>query len=353
MQTTTTRKITATTTHETNPTMPSVEKTAVMQAIVQDSYGAPLDVLAIREIERPTVGPDEVLVAVRSAGVHIGDWLVGSGLPYIIRLGYGLRKPKTSVPGMEFAGVVEMVGENVKTFRPGDAVFGWGTRAFAQYVAVSQDSLVRKPANISFQQAAAVPISGFTALQALRDAGRVRRGQKVLVIGASGGVGTYAVQIAKSYGAEVTGVCSTRNVDLVRSLGADHVIDYTKEDIDRNGEHYDVILDTAGNRSVSALRRSLTSTGTLVIIGGSGGKWLMGFGRTIGAAFLSIFVSQNLRSFMSKTTGKDLAVLKDLAASGAIRPVIDRTFALTATAQAIDYVGQRHTRGKTVVNVVS
>ncbi len=349
--TTTTRNTPSMATHETNPPMPSEEKTAMMQAIVQDSYGAPLDVLTLRDIERPAIGPDDVLVSVRAAGVHIGDWLVGSGLPYIIRLGYGLRKPKTAIPGMEFAGVVEAVGDNVKMFHSGDAVFGWGTKAFAQYVSVSQDSLMRKPANISFEQAAVVPISGFTALQALRDSGRVKRGQKVLIIGASGGVGTYAVQIAKSYGAEVTGVCSTRNTDMVRALGADHVVDYTKEDISEAGEHYDVILDTAGNRPISRLRRSLTSTGTLVIVGGTGGKWLMGFGRSIGAAFLSIFVSQSLRPLMSKTTGKDLAVLRELLETGTVRPVIDQTFSLANTGEALDYVGQRHTQGKTVITV--
>ncbi len=323
-----------------------------MKAITQDEYGAPGDVLRLQEIEKPTIGDDDVLVRVQAAGVHIGDWLVTSGLPYIVRLmGYGLRRPKTKVPGTEIAGHVEAVGKSVKQFQPGDEVFGFGKGGFAEYASVSHDALVLKPANVTFEQAAAVPISAFTALQATRDQATVQLGQKVLIIGASGGVGTYAVQIAKAFGAEVTGVCSTRNVDMVRSIGADHVIDYTQEDITQSGQGYDVILDMAGNRSLSELRGALTPEGTLVIVGGSGGRWLMGFGRTLRAVALSPFVSQNLRQFMSAETKEDLIALKDLIEDGKVTPVVDRTFPLSETPEAIAYVGQRHTQGKTVVTV--
>lgn len=323
-----------------------------MKAITQGEYGAPAEVLRFQEIEQPTIGDDDVLVRVQAAGVHIGDWLVTSGLPYIVRLmGYGARRPKTKVPGMELAGQVEAVGKNVKQFQPGDEVFGFGTGAFAEYASISQDALVLKPANVTFEQAAAVPISAFTALQAVRDKAEVKPGQKVLIIGASGGVGTYAVQIAKAFGGEVTGVCSTRNVDMVRSIGADHVIDYTQEDITQGGQRYDVILDMAGNRSLSELRSALTSEGTLVIVGGSGGRWLMGFGRTLRAVALSPFVSQNLRQFMSSTNKEDLVTLKELIEDGKVAPVVDRAFPLSETPEAIAYVGRRHTQGKTVVTV--
>jgi 2-desacetyl-2-hydroxyethyl bacteriochlorophyllide A dehydrogenase len=323
-----------------------------MKAITQYEYGAPQDVLELREIEKPTIGDDDVLVHVQAAGIHIGDWLVMTGLPYLIRLmGYGLRKPKTTVPGMELAGFVEAVGKNVNQFQPGDEVFGFGEGGFAEYASVSQDALVLKPSNITFEQAAAVPISAFTALQAIRDHGKVQPGQKVLVIGASGGVGTYAVQIAKAFGAEVTGVCSTRTIDMVRSIGADHVIDYTQESITESGQRYDVILDTAGNRSLSELRGALTTEGTLVIVGGSGGRWLMGSGRSLKAVVVSPFVSQNLRSFVSSTNKDDLVALNELIEDGKVTPVVDRTFPLEATAEALSYVGQRHAQGKTVVTV--
>ena len=331
---------------------PHQDQEIKMNAIVQDEYGAPLDVLSLQEVETPAVGDGDVLVKVRAAGVHIGDWLVGSGLPYMIRLGYGLTKPKNRVPGMEFAGVVETVGKNVDQFQSGDEVFGFSNAgAFAEYVSVSQDSLALKPANATFEQAAALPISGFTAIQAIRDKGQVEEGQKVLVIGASGGVGTYAVQIAKAYGAEVTGVCSTRNVDMVRSIGADHVVDYTQTDITEGEQQYDVILDTAGNRPLSDLRRALTPTGTLVIVGGSGGPWLMGVGRSLNAFALSPFTGQNLTMFLSKTTKEDLTALAELVDSGDVVPVIDGSYALAETAQALTHVGERHTRGKTVITV--
>jgi NADPH:quinone reductase-like Zn-dependent oxidoreductase len=324
-----------------------------MNAIVQDTYGAPNDVLELTETDKPLIGDDDVLVRVHAAGVHIGDWLVGSGLPYMVRLGYGLTKPKHSIPGMEFAGTVEAVGNRVAQFHTGDEVFGWGTGAFAEYVSIEQGALVLKPTNATFTEAAAVPISGFTALQAVRDIGEVKPGDNVLVIGASGGVGTYAVQIAKAYGADVTGVCSTRNVDMVRSIGADHVIDYTNEDFTTAGKRYDVILDTAGNRSLSSLRHVLSPTGTLVIVGGSGGPWLMGVGRSLRAAVTSPFVNQNLRMFLSSTNGEDLATLRDLIESGKVSPVIDGTYPLSDTAAALTHVGGRHTRGKTVIAVTN
>jgi len=323
-----------------------------MKAITQEEYGKPGDVLRLQDIEKPTIGDDDVLVRVQATGIHIGDWLVMTGLPYLIRLmGYGFRRPKATVPGTEFAGLVEAVGKNVKQFQTGDEVFGFGTGGFAEYISVSQDALVLKPTNVTFEQAAVVPISGFTALQALRDQAKVQPGQKVLVIGASGGVGTYAVQIAKAFGAEVTGVCSTRNVDMVRSIGADHVIDYTKEGITQRGQRYDVILDTAGNRSVAELRGALTHEGTVVIVGGTGGRFLMGFGRTLRGVALSPFVSQNLRQFMSSTSKDDLIVLKELIEDEKVTPVVDRTFPLEDTAKALSYVGQRHAQGKTVVTV--
>jgi NADPH:quinone reductase-like Zn-dependent oxidoreductase len=323
-----------------------------MQAVVQDAYGAPQDVLTLQEIDKPGPGDDDVLVQIRAAGVHIGDWLVMNGLPYMIRLGFGVTKPKNTVPGMEFAGQVEAVGKNVSQFQPGDEVFGYaGAGAFAEYVSVSQDALAMKPANASFEQAAVVPISGITAIQALRDKGKVQPGHKVLIIGASGGVGTYAVQIAKAYGAEVTGVCSTRNVDMVRSLGADHVVDYTHEDISQNGQQYDLILDTAGNRPLSELRRMLTPTGTLVIVGGSGGPWLMGTGRSLKALAVSPFTGQTLTMFLSRTTKDDLIALSELIESGQVTPVVDRTFSFDETADALTYVGERHTRGKTVITM--
>jgi NADPH:quinone reductase-like Zn-dependent oxidoreductase len=330
----------------------TTEQECTMKAIVQDEYGAPKDVLTLQEIEKPSIGDDEVLVQVRAAGVHIGDWLVGSGLPYMIRLGYGLTKPKNRVPGMEFSGQVEAIGENVTQFQPGDEVFGYNNAgAFAQYISVSQDALATKPSGATFEQAAALPISGFTAIQALRDIGKVQQGQKVLVIGASGGVGTYAVQIAKAYGGEVTGVCSTPNTEMVRSIGADHVVDYTQEDVTKSGQQYDLILDTAGNRSLSDLRRVLTPNGILVIVGGSGGPWLMGTGRSLKALALSPFTGQKLTMFLSKTTKEDLTSLADLVDAGDVAPVIDRTYPLSEAAAALSHVGERHTRGKTVITM--
>jgi NADPH:quinone reductase-like Zn-dependent oxidoreductase len=321
-----------------------------MQAIVHSRYGPP-DALELKDIDKPVITDDAVLVKVRAAAVGKGDWLTVRGLPYIARMRYGLPKPKHPVPGFDVAGHIEAVGPNVAQLQPGDEVFGWCDGSFADYASVPQSQLARKPTNLSFEQAAAVPISGFAALQALRDTGGVQPGQRVVVIGASGGVGSFAVQLAKAFGAEVTGVCSTNSVDLVRSIGADQVIDYTQQDFTRTGRRYDLILEMAGNRSLADLRRALTPKGTLVLVGGSGGRWFMGTGRTLRAVLVSPFVGQRLRSFLSKPRGEDLEVLKELIEAGKLTPVIDRTFPLSETAEAIRYVGERSTQGKTVITV--
>jgi NADPH:quinone reductase-like Zn-dependent oxidoreductase len=323
-----------------------------MKAIVQDTYGA-TDVLELRDIDKPEIANDEVLVRVHAAGVDRGVWHVMTGLPYPIRLaGYGLRAPKTPVLGADMAGVVEAVGNDVTRFQPGDEVFGIGEGAFAEYARARESKLAPKPANLTFEQAAVVAISGLTALQGLRDHGKVRPGQKVLIIGASGGVGTYAVQLAKAFGAEVTGVCSTTKVDMVRSLGADHVIDYTREDFAEGEQRYDVILDTGGNASLSRLRRALAPKGTLVIVGAeTGGRWLGGTDRQLRALLLSRFIDQKLTTFVSRGNHQDLIVLKELIESGKITPVIDRTYPLTEAPKAIRYLEQGHARGKVVITV--
>jgi NADPH:quinone reductase-like Zn-dependent oxidoreductase len=323
-----------------------------MKAIVQDTYGS-TDVLEFRDIDKPEIAADEVLVRVHAAGVNRGVWHLMTGLPYPIRLvGSGLRAPKTPNPGNELAGVVEAVGGDVTRFRPGDAVFGIGKGAFAEYAHAPENKLAPKPANLTFEQAAVVAVSGSTALQALRDHGRVKPGQQVLIIGASGGVGTYAVQIAKCFGAHVTGVCSTAKVDLVRSLGADHVIDYTRDDFATGDRRYDVILDIGGNASLSRLRRVLATKGTLVIVGGeTGGRWLGGTDRQIRALLLSRFVSQKLGTFVNKENHEDLIVLAELIESGKITPVIDRTYPLVEAHQAIRYLEQGHARGQNVITV--
>jgi NADPH:quinone reductase-like Zn-dependent oxidoreductase len=321
-----------------------------MKAIVHSEYG-PADALEFKDIDQPVVNDDAVLVRVHAAAVGKGDWLTVKGLPYIARMRYGLPKPKHPVPGFDVAGRVEAVGSNVTQLQPGDEVFGWCDGSFAEYASVPEDQLVLKPTNLTFEQAAAVPISGFAALQALRDTGGVQPGQQVVIIGASGGVGSYAVQLAKAYGAQVTGVSSTKSLDLVRSIGADHVIDYTQEDFTRTGQRYDLILEMAGNRSLTDLRRALTPKGTLVLVGGSGGRWFMGIGRILRAVVVSLFVGQRLRSFFSKSKREDLVVLKELIEAGKVTPLIDRAFPLSETAEAIRYVGERSTQGKTVITV--
>jgi NADPH:quinone reductase-like Zn-dependent oxidoreductase len=324
-----------------------------MKAIVQDTYGSP-DVLELRDSDKPGLGDDDLLVRVHAAGVDPGVWHVMAGRPYLVRImGYGLRAPKTRVRGVDFAGRVEEVGTDVTQFQPGDEVFGTCNGSFAEYAAARKDKVAAKPTNLTFEQAAAVPISASTALQGLRDKGQVQQGQKVLIIGAAGGVGTFAVQLAKAFGAHVTGVCSTTKVDLVRSIGADDVIDYTRDDFAATGQTYDLILDTAGNSSLSHLRRALASRGTLVIVGGEGGgRWLGGFQRGIlWAPMLSLFVSQKLGTFISKETGEDLVVLKELIESGKVTPVIDRTYPLSEAPEAIRYVSQGHARGKVVITL--
>lgn len=322
-----------------------------MKAIVQHEYGT-ADVLQFDDIATPEVAANEVLVEVEAAGTHIGDWLVMNGLPYLIRaMGYGVGGPKNTVLGTEVAGRVASTGEGAQKFQPGDEVFGWCTGSFAEFVSVPEDALALKPADASFEQAGALPISGLTALQAVRDKGRVKPGQNVMVIGASGAVGSFAVQIAKAFGAEVTGVASTRNAEMVTKLGADRFVDYTTEDITETGRQYDVVIDTAGNRPLSDLRKALTRDGTLVIVGGSGGRWLMGSGRSLRATLSSPFVSQTLRPFIAAPNQEDLLVLKELVESGEVTTVIDRTFPLDQAPDAMRYLGARHTQGKTVITV--
>jgi NADPH:quinone reductase-like Zn-dependent oxidoreductase len=323
-----------------------------MKAIVRDTYGSP-DVLELRDIDKPEIADDEVLVHVHAAGVGRDVWHVMTGLPYPIRLaGYGLRAPKNPVIGSDVAGVVEAVGKNVTRFQPGDEVFGIGKGSYAEYVCAREDKLAPKPANLTFEQAAVVAISGLTALQGLRDHGRVEPGHKVLIIGASGGVGTFAVQIAKAFGAEVTGVCSTTKVEMVRSIGADHVIDYTREDFAEGEQRYDLILDIGGNSTLARLRRALTLQGTLVITGGeTGGRWLGGTDRQIRALMLSRFVGQKLGTFVSKENHEDLIILKELIESRKVTPVIDRTYPLSEVPEAIRYLQEGHAQGKVVITV--
>ena len=323
-----------------------------MKAIVREKYGPP-DVLELRDIDLPECADDEVLVRGRAAGVGRDVWHVMTGLPYPIRLaGYGFRAPKNPVIGSDMAGVVEALGRNVSRFQPGDEVFGIGKGSYAEYVCAGEDKLAPKPANLTFEQAAVLAIMGSTALQALRDHGKVRPGQEVLIIGASGGVGTYAVQIAKAFGAHVTGVCSTQKVEMVRSIGADHVIDYTQEDFAEGDQRYDVILDIGGNSSLSRLRRALAQRGTLVIVGGEGGgRWLGGTDRQLRAMMLSPVVGQKLGTFVNKENHEDLLVLKELIESGKVTPVIDRTYPLARVPEAIRYLEEGHAQGKVVITV--
>jgi NADPH:quinone reductase-like Zn-dependent oxidoreductase len=324
-----------------------------MKAIVQDKYGEADDVLRLEEIVKPEIGEDELLVRVHAAGLHIGDWHVMTGLPYMLRIvGFGLRVPKARVRGMDVAGSVEAVGRNVTRFQLGDEVFGIGDGSFAEYVCAREDKLAPKPAKLDFQQSAAVPTSAFGALQGLRGKGGIQPGQQVLIIGASGGVGMFAVQMARSFGAEVTGVCSTRKLDMVRSIGADHVIDYTQEDFTRSGQRYDLMLDMGGHRSLSDLRRALRPKGTLVIVGGEGGgRFLGGTDRWIRALVLSPFVSQRLGPLASTENKEDLMTAKELIDAGELTPVIDRTYPLSEVPAAFRYMEEGHGRGKVVITV--
>jgi NADPH:quinone reductase-like Zn-dependent oxidoreductase len=323
-----------------------------MKAVVYCDYGVAN--LKFLDVEKPTPADDQLLVRVRAASVNPLDWHFVEGTPFVMRaLAAGLRKPKETQLGVDFAGTVEAVGKNVTKFKPGDEVFGGRTGAFADYVCVRESRAVAlKPASITFEQAASVPIAAITALQALRDKGEIQAGQKVLINGASGGVGTFAVQIAKSYGAEVTGVCSTRNLDLVRSLGADHIIDYTKEDFTKTDQPYDVIIDNVGNRSLSECRRALKPKGILVLVGGGGAneQGLIGpMAKPIKAMLLSPFVSQKVGMILAELNHDDLAFLADLMQSGKMKPVIDRTYKLSDVPEAIKYVEQGHARGKVVI----
>ena len=319
-----------------------------MKAIVQHKYGAPEAVLELQDIDQPVLGDDEVLVRVQAASVNPADWHLMRGSPYVVRLaGYGLRRPKNPVPGTDVAGVVDAVGKDVTRHRPGDEVFGWCRGAFAEYACAAEGQFVPKPANITFEQAAAIPIAATTALQGLRDKGQLRPGQTVLVIGASGGVGTFAVQIAKALGAEVTGVCSTRNMEMVRSIGADHVIDYSREDFIRGGQRYDLVFQLAGTRSPSDCRRALNPKGTLVLSSGDGR--LSGIDRIVTAMLSSPFVSQRLVTWVARMSNGDLLTLTGLIEAGEVTPVIDRTYALSETLAAIRYLEEGHTRGKVVI----
>ena len=322
-----------------------------MKAIVQDGYG-PAEALELRDTDKPGIKENEVLLRVRAAGVNVADWAVMSGLPYVARPVYGMGKPKNPVRGTDVAGTVEAVGNGVSRFKVGDEVFGSAEGSFAEYATASEDKLAIKPANLSFDEAASVPLAGLVALQAVRDHGNVQTGQKVLIIGASGGIGTFAVQIAKSLGAEVTGVCSTRNVDMVRSIGADHVIDYTTEDFTQKDERYDFILDNVADLSFADLRRLLTPTGTLVPNGGGfDNLWFASGGRVVKAHVLKRFVSHNLRPFLVSQKSEDLAPLKELIEAGAVTPVIDHIYPLNEASQAIGHVGEGHTRGKVVITI--
>jgi NADPH:quinone reductase-like Zn-dependent oxidoreductase len=325
-----------------------------MKAIVQDRYGGP-EVLEFRDIDQPVPADNEVLVQVHAAGLHRGDWHVMTGLPYMIRLvvpSLGLGKPKVPVLGMDVAGRVEAVGARVTRFQPGDEVFGWCDGSLAEYACAGEDHFAAKPAGLSFEEAAVVPISGFAALQGVRDVGEVQPGQQVLVIGAAGAVGWFAVQLAKAFGARVTGVASTTQVELVRSVGADEVIDYTRQDVTDGTRQWEVIIDTGGRRTLSQLRRALTANGTLVIVGGEGGgRWMGGFLRNLRAPVVSRFVGQRLRMLVSKERQEDLEALRELVEAGKLRPLIGRTYPLGEAPEAMRALEAGNTRGKIVITV--
>jgi NADPH:quinone reductase-like Zn-dependent oxidoreductase len=326
-----------------------------MKAVVYTNYGSP-DVLEIRDVKKPVPNDDQVLVKVRAASLNPLDWHYMEGTPYIMRaMGTGLRKPKSPRLGVDLAGQVEAVGKNVTQFKPGDEVFGTGHgAAFAEYVCAGKTKLVLKPANITFEQAAAVPIAALTALQGLRDKGHVQPGQKVLINGASGGVGTFAVQIAKSFGADVTGVCSTRNLDMVRSLGADHVIDYMKDDFTKDAQRYDLILDNVGTQPLSGFRRALKPQGICVMIGGGGpneGRWIGALARPVKALLLSPFVSQKMSMMLAEIRQEDLTIMRDLMEAGKVTPIVDKTYPLSQVREAMKYLEAGHARGKVILTM--
>ena len=323
-----------------------------MKAVVYHAYGSP-DVLRYEEVEKPTAGDDEVLIKVRAASINPLDWHFLRGTPYMVRMMAGLRKPKVTRLGVDVAGQVEAIGRNVTEFKPGDEVFGSCRGAFAEYVCASESVLVRKPDNVTFEQAASVPVASYTALQGLRDKGQIQPGQKVLINGAAGGVGTFAVQVAKSFGADVTGVCSTRNVDMVRSIGADRVIDYTQEDFTQNGQRYDLFFDCVGNHSLSAIRRVLNPRGIYMPAGGSSDRWMIGpLIRMMTSLVLSRFVSQKLVIFfLAKPSKEDLTIMRKLIETGKITPVIDRHYQLSEAPDAIRYLEEGHARGKVIITL--
>lgn len=323
----------------------------LMKAIKYRCYGSP-DVLEFTDVEKPTPADDEVLVKIHAASVNPLDWHYMRGSPYFMRLGVGIGAPGNTSMGVDFSGTVEAVGKNVQNFKPGDEVFGGGSGAFAEYLTIRENrGVTLKPANISFEQAAAVPIAGVSALQALRDYARLEPGQTVLINGASGGVGTFAVQIAKSFGAEVTGVCSTRNLEMVLSIGADYVVDYTREDYTENDKQYDLIIDMVGNHSPLENRRALTPTGKLVIVGGPNGDWLGPAASLLKAMVLSPFVEQEFVMILATLRQDDLAILGELMRAGDVTPVIDRRYALSEVPDAIRYSEEGHARGKIVIDM--
>ena len=322
-----------------------------MQAAVYTRYGPP-DVVQITDVERPVPKDDKVLIKVRAASVNPYDWHFMRGTPYFVRIGAGLRKPKITRLGVDVAGQVEAVGRNVTQFKPGDHVFGSCRGAFAEYACASELALVTKPNNVTFEQAAAASVAVRTALQGLRDKGQIQPGQRVLINGAAGGVGTFAVQIAKSFGADVTGVCSTRNVDMVRSIGADRVIGYIQEDFTKSGQRYDLIFDCVGNHSLLACRRVLTPKGIYIAVGGPSGRWMIGpLARAITAPVLSRFVSQKLSMVLARPSKEDLTFLHQLMKAGKVTPVIDRSYSLSEVPEAIRYLEEGHAQGKVVITL--
>ena len=323
-----------------------------MKGVIQHSFGSPVEALELGEVDRPVVEDDGVLIHIRAASIHIGDVYGIRGLPKAMRPIFRSIRAKNGVAGTDMAGRVEAVGRNVTHLRPGDAVFGSCKGAFTEYVSAKEEALALQPDNLTSEQAAAIGVSALTALQALRNHGNVQAGQKVLVTGASGGVGTFAVQIAKSFGADVTGVCSTRNIEMVRSIGADRVIDYTQQDYTRGGQEYDLILDNIGNHSLKDTRRALKTNGTLLPNGAPAPSgWFGGLGHPLKAGIVSAFVKQQGRSFLSMENKEDLATLKELAATGKLTPVIDRTYPLEEAIEAISHVGEGHAQGTTVITV--
>ena len=322
-----------------------------MKAVVQTKFGSAREVLKLEEIETPTPGKGEVLVKVHAASIHIGDYYTIAGLPYVMRPAFSAMRAKNRVPGMDLAGTVEAVGDEVTGFHPGSEVFGSYKGAFAEYACFPERSLALKPENLDFEQASTLGVSALTALQALRDQGKVQPGQKVLITGASGGVGTFAVQIAKALGAEVTGVCSTRNMEMVRAIGADHVIDYTQEDFTKGDRRYDFIFDNVRSGSLSETRRALSATGTLLANGAAVGGWFGGLADPIVALASSLFVRGQCRPFVSTCNPEDLAALKEFAGAGKLTPVLDKSYRLDAAPEAVAHVGEGHAQGKTVLTM--